>query len=215
MKYYASGIVLLALFGILAAVVTYDRDQVTSWDYSAFTKINNPQGKVLNQIMVDLTKYGREAVWIATTAIVFVLGGSSGRRTAALLVISFIILIPLGTVLKDEIDRPRPTPALPSDLLTSSDRDSSFPSGHAVIVSAGAFVMLARFNQGRKMAWSVILAIEAALVIYSRVYVGNHYPLDVVAGTLLGTGVASIVVAFSRHLNPLFLRLDLIGRKKS
>ncbi len=214
MKYYISGIILLALFGILAAVVTYDRAQVTPSDYTAFAKINNPQGKALNQVMVDLTKYGREEVWIATTAAVFVLGGPSGRRTAALLVISFIILIPLGTALKDEIDRPRPTPAAPDNLLVKADNDSSFPSGHAVIVSAGAFVMLARFNQGRKAIAALVLAAEAALVIYSRVYVGAHYPLDVFAGALLGTGVASIVVGFSRYLNPLFLRLDLIGRKK-
>ena len=215
MKYFAAALVLLALFGILAAVVTYDSEQVTPWDYTAFTKINSPQGNVLNQLMVGLTKYGREAVWIATTAAVFLVGGTAGRRAAALLVISFIILIPLGTVLKDEIDRPRPVPAAPGNLLVAPDKDASFPSGHAVIVSAGAFVMLARFNQGKRRIASIILAIEAALVFNSRLYVGAHYPLDVVAGALLGTGIASAVVGFSRRLNPLFLRLDRIGRNMS
>ncbi|HJU14064.1 MAG TPA: phosphatase PAP2 family protein [Candidatus Nitrosotalea sp.] len=212
MKYYFAGIVLLALFAVLAFVVTHDRDQVTSWDYSVFSKINTPQHNALDKIMVGLTKYGREAIWIATTALVFIFGKASGRRTAVLLVISFIILIPLGSVLKDEIDRPRPVPADPGNVLVNADSDPSFPSGHAVIVSAGAFVMLARFNQKKQAIASIILAAEAALVIYSRIYVGNHYPLDVLGGTLLGTGIASLVVGASGRLNPLFQKLDSIRK---
>lgn len=213
MKYYVAGAALLAIFAILAFMVTSNAFQIASWDHSAFLSANKPQGKILNQIMVDLTKYGREEVWIATTALLFIFGGMDGRRTSILLVIAFIILIPLGTVLKDQIDRPRPEPSSPGNLLVTEKDDPSFPSGHAVIVSAGAFVVLARFNKGRQIAVSIALLVEAFLVIYSRVYVGNHYPLDVVAGTLVGTGIASIVVGFSRHLTPVFNRFDSLRRK--
>ncbi len=76
--------------------------------------------------MITLTKYGREAVWIATTALLFVLGGKKGRRAAALLFIVFVILIPLGTALKDEINRPRPMPLSHDNLLVKEESDSSF-----------------------------------------------------------------------------------------
>ena len=211
MKYYAIGIALLAAFGVLAYLVTSDSGLAKA-DYSLFTTINSPHGKTLDKIMVDATKYGREAVWIATMLALFVIGGRDGRRTAVLLVIAFIILVPLGTGLKDLIDRPRPVPASPENLLAKADNDASFPSGHAVIVSAGAFIMLARFNRGRQVAASLVLAAEALIVIYSRVYVGNHYPLDVVGGALVGTGIGSLVVGASRHFTPIFARLDSLRK---
>lgn len=213
MKYYIAGAILFAGFAILALLIIHDTSQITKWDYSAFLMINSPHGKIINQVMISLTKYGREAVWIATTALLFVFGGKDGRRTSVFLFIAFIILIPVGEVLKDEINRPRPMPSTYENLLVKEETDPSFPSGHAIIVSAGAFIMLARFNQRKQIIVSLILAVEALLVIYSRIYVGSHYPLDVIGGILVGAGVSSIVVGSSRYLNPIFSRLDLIRKK--
>lgn len=213
MKYYIASWVLFIGFAILASLILSNNMQVTKWDSSVFGIINNPHSKVINKIMIALTKYGREAVWIPTTALLFIFGKKEGRIAAVLLVITFIILIPLGTFLKDEINRPRPMPFTYENLLIKEETDPAFPSGHAVIVSAGAFIMLARFNQGKRIIISLTLAVEALLVIYSRIYVGNHYPLDVISGILLGTGISSMVVGSSKYLTPIFSRLDSIGRK--
>ena len=203
MKYVILSAVLLAGFVVLSFLISSD-NSVTKWDTSAFQSINNPHGKILDKIMVDLTKYGREVVWISVILLLAVLGKTDGRKTAVLLTIAFLVLIPLGTVLKSEIDRTRPS----SENLLLPDTGFSFPSGHATIVSAGAAILFLRFNKGRQLIFSIILGIEAVLVSYSRIYVGNHYPLDVVGGILLGTGIACAVIASSKYLGPVFSYID-------
>jgi membrane-associated phospholipid phosphatase len=114
--------------------------------------------------------------------------------------ISFLVLIPLGNILKDVIHRDRPI-ILNESFILKSDSESSFPSGHAVIVSAGAInaLMLFRGTFKRNII-SISLTIEASLVCFSRVYVGGHYPLDVLGGIILGVAVSLIFIGIYRHL---------------
>jgi undecaprenyl-diphosphatase len=64
----------------------------------------------------------------------------------------------------------------------------SFPSGHAATAFASTFVLTLMLPRWRWWLWAL-----AALVATSRVYIGVHYPLDVVAGALVGTGVGAFV----------------------
>lgn len=178
-----------------------------SW---VFLQVNNSHSSIFNKLMIWLTEYGREVFWVIVIVLLFIFGGWSGKKTAIVIAISILVLIPLGTITKDIISRLRP--AIPkSDFLIAADRDYSFPSGHAVIVSAGAAVALALFRDTyRKLAISVLLAIEATLVCISRVYVGGHYPLDVIGGILLGVGVSFIFVGIEGHLQSLFLSIKNI-----
>jgi undecaprenyl-diphosphatase len=74
------------------------------------------------------------------------------------------------------------------------------------LVSAGATVALTLFRGiPRKVAVSIILAIEAALVCLSRIYVGGHYPLDVIGGILLGVGVSLFFVGIQEHIESLMV----------
>ncbi len=66
----------------------------------------------------------------------------------------------------------------------------SFPSGHSSNNFAAATVFAVFF---RRFGW--LLFLPAALVAYSRVYVGSHWPLDVTASALLGTAIALFVCA--------------------
>lgn len=205
MKYVVLTIVLLAGFTVLSFLIGGNNAEIIKWDTTLFQKINITHGKILDTIMIQLSKYGRELVWISVIILLAVLGKKDGRKTAVLLTITFLILIPLGTVLKNEIDRARPSS---DNLLINADSDPSFPSGHAIIVSAGATILFLRFHKGKQMIFSIILGAEALLVSYSRIYVGNHYPLDVVGGILLGIGIACAVVASSKYFGPIFSYID-------
>ncbi|CAA7627765.1 putative phosphoesterase, PAP2 family [Candidatus Terasakiella magnetica] len=69
-------------------------------------------------------------------------------------------------------------------------RGESFPSGHAVVAFAVAYVLGRRFVAAR--SWLYLLAGLAGI---SRIYVGAHYPLDVIAGALLGVWGAKGMLA--------------------
>lgn len=201
-KYISTSIIILVVFIILAAIVSPKvinpkgaLSFIIQGDSSVFNQISDSHSKPLNELMILLSKYGREVVWTIAGILIFFFGGSAGRKAAVVMALAMLILIPIGTIAKVVVARPRPM-IHQADFLMAADSDYSYPSGHAMIVSGGAAVLLALFRDSyRRLAISIGLTMEAALVCLSRVYVGGHYPLDVVGGILLGTGIGFIFVA--------------------
>jgi membrane-associated phospholipid phosphatase len=219
-KYFGTSVVILALFLLVAALVSpktgfknADNFPISKTDSAAFLYINNSHYHPFDKWMIWSSKYGRDVFWPIVIILLFVFGGRTGKKTAAVMVISMLVLIPIGIIAKDLVSRPRPE--IPkTDFLIAADKDYGFPSGEALIVSAGAAVALALFrNTPRRLAISILLTIEAALVCISRVYVGGHYPLDVVGGILLGVGVSFIFVGIEKRIELLIMPITKILKK--
>ena len=95
--------------------------------------------------------------------------------------------------LKDLVDRPRPFEAHPQIHPLYTVHSSSFPAGHAATAFAGAVVLA--FVVPRA---APVLLLVAAAIGFSRVYVGDHYPTDVLAGAAVGALVATAAVFAGR-----------------
>jgi len=100
----------------------------------------------------------------------------------------------LARALKSVVDVERPAfrYAEPKALV-HVPRDHSFPSGHAATSFACATVLAWAFPR-----LAVPLYLLAAAIAFSRVYVGVHYPLDVLAGAALGVLVATALLRLVR-----------------
>jgi undecaprenyl-diphosphatase len=205
------GLLSLALFLVVSAMVLTNASQAQ--DAQAALAINHAYlGSALSAFVVAMATYGREYFWIPVIAVMLLIGNRNTKLLAVELCVLFVVGIAAGEALKIVVFRPRPFVDIPSIVTrVPTDTDSSFPSGHALIVSIGAAFSLLKL---RNRPAIVLFVLEAAVVSYSRVYVGVHYPLDVVAGVLLGFAIVGIGVALmERYLtSPLQRATNIITR---
>jgi len=128
---------------------------------------------------------------LASAAALATTGGAAGRRAATMGLASVAVTATVVNVaVKPVWRRRRPDSAayaVPAARRVSTPASRSFPSGH----SASAFAFAAGVGDVLPTA-AVPLRALAALVAYSRVHTGVHYPADVVAGALLGTTLAEL-----------------------
>lgn len=102
----------------------------------------------------------------------------------------------VGRFLKILIDRPRPLKEMAAlieshqiyvHVIGRSLRENSFPSGHTYSVFSGATFLSMLFKR-----WSPLFFSCALITGLSRIYVGAHFPLDVMGGMILGVGVTFV-----------------------
>ena len=156
--------------------------------------LSNPIGPEWVETMCrDLTSLGSPAVLtLITIAAVSYLWIDGKRATALFAALSIIGGAVLVSLLKFGFARPRPE--LVSHLVNVSS--FSFPSGHATMAAVTYLtlgVLLARVQKRRRMKLYVLViaSILVLLVGFTRVYLGVHWPTDVLAGWCIGTAWAA------------------------
>ena len=109
------------------------------------------------------------------------------RRTGAAVLLSLAAdLVICNLLLKNMVARVRPCDLNPAvQLLIAHPSDFSFPSGHTCASFAAAFALY-KTLPGKRKIWKVLCIVLAVLISFSRLYVGVHYPSDVLAGALIG-----------------------------
>jgi membrane-associated phospholipid phosphatase len=198
------GVVLGILFVILDISVFLGFTQPV--DRFFFYSVNQwTPSPIFDVIMISLSLYGRELVWGGLVIVFLLFGNEKQKKNGLILLILFIILLATGEIVKNVVLRFRPYDALSNvRLLVSPEMDSSFPSGHTLVVVGGAIVSLIRMNR----KWAFLLTVEAALVSFSRIYVGVHYPTDVLGGALLGTSGALILCSKPELIDKVYQRFQ-------
>ena len=150
---------------------------------AARTRFHDPRAERLVAGFSRLGQHG--AVWLAIGAGGWVLDRgrrAQWQRATGTVAGTYV----LNTAIKQLVRRPRPQlPGLPA--LTSTPTRLSFPSAHASTSAAGA---LSYARLGLPVVPLIVLAKGLAL---SRLYLGVHYPSDILAGGLLGALVAGVM----------------------
>jgi undecaprenyl-diphosphatase len=144
----------------------------------------------LDAIMYTASVIGRAgAVWLATGLVATLMHRRLAGQLWQLALVILLAHVTVDLVLKPAVARGRPFDAIEAVRVVGPRPVTlSFPSGHAASAFAGAFVTTLMVRRGRAALWAL-----AALIALSRIYIGVHYPIDVVAGALVGLGLAVMV----------------------
>ncbi len=145
--------------------------------------------------------------WLA----LMIFGGKKGRIAGLMAVIILTLSDQLSSsVLKPLLARIRPCFAVEgARLLITQSGSFSFPSSHASNNAALAFLFSVKYPRYK---WIFITI--AALVAYSRIYVGVHYPSDVAGGILLGVLCALAILAAEKGFTRLWISLKRSDRPR-
>lgn len=176
-------------------------------DEAIFLLINRfPHPPVLDHVFLFFSFYPL-IIWLLIGIVVVIIEERKERVFLIRLVLALIVAgIIASGVIKPIIKRPRPDISHGEKVIIVEEKkvgfpgnnDFAFPSGHAAVAFAGAYIVMREETRGthakqhalkRRQWMRLIFFTFAILTAFSRIYLGKHYPLDVVVGGLLGWGV--------------------------
>jgi len=159
-----------------------------AWDPALFRAIHlGLHHPALDPIMMALTDPGRWKIpLLVLLGALFLTRRARGALALVVLALTLTVADQVSAkVIKPIVKRPRPSVVLAdSRPLFGVRRSYAFPSVHAVNFSAAVPIVAAVFPEA-----TIPAAVAAALVCFSRIYVGDHWPSDVLAGIVLGLGL--------------------------
>jgi undecaprenyl-diphosphatase len=187
----------LGAFAVLVVAIR-SNETVLAWDRLAADRLHSiavHSPWLLIQIMRGLSFTGRELVTLLSWALALLWLGQRRWRELSMLALAMtggaLWFRLIGTL----VDRPRPNWPDALDPLTGP----GFPSGHSIsavlLYGLLAYLLLPHLRSGVQRA--VVLVAAPALVLligFSRLFMGNHYPTDILAGYSIGLAWGALVV---------------------
>lgn len=195
-----TGAVFLVLFGIVSWGVYFENSWVHTFDISWINRIQSHISNGLTAFIKVVTDLGNIRFVIPVT-IILVLILFFRRRFAEGLWLGGTILVcaAIATkILKKIIDRDRP-----EYLQLISKTNESFPSGHSIATTifyglVGVVLLLAVKELWKKWIIAMITLAWILFIMFTRIYLGVHFPTDVLAGFLFGA--ASVFLSIGVYL---------------
>lgn len=180
-------------------------NKMNSIDISLFRSINDLGFHItyLNPVMVLVAEYG--VYLLALTMILqwFLTKEKVQKRMILIIsLVSFFVSEVIAKVLGKFVEHPQPFATLTNvNQLVSHEIDNSFPSDHTILFFSICMTLFLGSNSNKR----VLYLVAASIVGFSRIWVGVHYPIDVIVAAFIGIVVSSI-------LYPTISRLRIIKR---
>jgi undecaprenyl-diphosphatase len=187
-----------------------------SWDWGLFQLINGWAGQwpLVDELMRLLVNdYGlTTAMGLGLVALWLEGRDQASRRSNQETVLMSVVSLVVANILLRSCNliyfRPRPFHSHPVNILFYYPTDSSLPSNAATV---GFSLAMSIWTSNRRAGMAYFLA--ALLFGLSRVFCGVHFPGDILAGLLLGGGLAYVVSRQRHRLHPLFSFIISIARR--
>ena len=174
-------------YAILLLFLTVFLNDLVALDMYLFLTINQISSPILDYVFIFITYAGESLFW---GFIIIVLWLKKERKASVYLIYAFILDSILAFSTKLFFQRPRPPERFPGLEVLRKEYGLSFPSAHSERVFSGAVILGSLYKKFR-----LSLFVLAMIVAFSRIYIGVHYPSDVVIGSINGIIIGLISLA--------------------
>lgn len=206
-----AAVVLVATAGFVGlAVFVRQQDVITAFDAPIAEAIQSINVPVLSWLLLHVSDLGWAPLdIICVVVIAAALLGLRLRLEAVVVVLSTLLAGGVGTLTKDVVQRARPTASFVH--LAAHLADYSFPSGHVIFATVlfGTTFGIVWIVWGSSLLRNVVLALLASLILLmgpSRIYMGEHWPSDVIGAYCLGglwlAGTLEVLLALRPRVRP-------------
>ena len=206
-----AAVVLVATAGFVSlAIFVRQEDVITNFDAPVAQAIQSINTPVLSWILLHVSDLGWSPLDIACVVVIAgALAALRLRLEALLIVLTTLLAGGVGTLTKDVVQRARPTSTFVH--LAGHLADYSFPSGHVIFATVlfGTTFGIVWIVWSSSVLRNTTLVLLAALVLLmgpSRIYMGQHWPTDVLGAYCLGglwvAGTLEVLLALRPRVKP-------------